>query len=399
MQRFNRYILWEITKVFLIALVAFTSVIILFGIMQQLLRQGLGTMAIVQLLPYVLPVSLQFALPATLLFAICSVYGRISAESELLAVMASGVPPVRFITPTLVFAFIISLFAVWLNDIAYSWGKPGIKRVVTHSIEQVAYGYLKSQGAYTSDNGFSIHVHGIGPDGREMILPTITHRARKEGEPISIEAKSARMRVDLIEEQLVIELMDSVVALGNSGPRMDKPGLFSFSIPLSDATRKSTAKEASDYPMRKIPAELHRQQSVLDEVEEFLTARAGMALAVGKVDWLSDKHQQDWESQLRRGKYHLNQLYMEPWRRWAGGFSCLFFVWVGIPLSIWMKSADHWTSFGTCFLPILLIYYPVFTVGLNHARDGSWSPAAVWLGNLALFFIGAWWMRRVYRTV
>jgi lipopolysaccharide export system permease protein len=397
MQQFNRYILWEIIKLFVVALVAFTSVIILFGVMQQLLRQGLGTVAILQLLPYVLPVSLQFALPATLLFAVCSVFGRISAEHELLAVMAAGVPPIRFITPTLVFGLAISLIAVWLNDIAYSWGKPGIRRVVTHSIEQVAYGYLKSQGAYTSDNGFSVHVHGIGPDGREMILPTISHRPRRGGEPISIEAKSARMRVDLEQEQLVIELTDSTVALGTSGTQMDKPGLFSFSIPLSDATKKSTSREASDFPMRKIPSELTRQKEQIDELEEFLTARSGMALAVGKVEWLADKTHREWERDRRHGNYRLNQLNMEPWRRWAGGFSCLLFVWVGIPLSIWMKSADHWTSFGTCFLPTLLVYYPIFTIGLNHARDGSWSPASVWLGNLALLAVGAWWMRRIHK--
>lgn len=398
MQRFNRYILWEISKLFVIALVAFTTVIILFGVMKELLRQGLGTVAVLQLLPYVLPVSMQFALPATLLFAVCSVYGRISADNELMAAMSVGVPPIRFITPTLIFGFIISLVAVWLNDVAYSWGKPGIRRVVTHSIEQVAYGYLKSQGAYTSDNGFSIHVHGIGEDGRELILPTISHRSKKGGQPISIEAKSARMRVDLEREELIIELIDSVVTLGGSGPQVDKPGPFSFAIPLSDATKKSTSKDPSDFPMRRIPAEIQQQRLSLERLEELTTARSGLAFAIGKHEWILDSLQEDWNEELVLGQSHLNNLKMEPWRRWAGGFSCLLFIWVGIPLSIWMKSADHWTSFGTCFLPTLLIYYPVFTLGLNHARDGSWTPASVWLGNLALLVVGAWWMRRIYRT-
>jgi len=398
MQRFNRYILWEITKLFVIALVAFTTVIILFGVMKELLRQGLGTVAVLQLLPYVLPVSLQFALPATLLFAVCSVYGRISADNELMAAMSVGVPPIRFITPSLVFGLGISLVAVWLNDVAYSWGKPGIRRVVTHSIEQVAYGYLKSQGAYTSDNGFSIHVHGIGEDGRELILPTISHRPKKGGQPISIEAKSARMRVDLESEELVIELDDSVVALGDSGTLMDRPGRISFAIPLSDATKKSTSQDPSDFPMRRIPAEIQHQRLALDGLEELSTARSGLAFAIGKHEWIADSLQEDWNQELSLGHSRLNSLKMEPWRRWAAGFSCLLFIWVGIPLSIWMKSADHWTSFGTSFLPTLLVYYPVFTLGLNHARDGSWTPASVWLGNLALLVVGAWWMRRVYRT-
>lgn len=398
MQVFNRYILSEICKLFVVALIAFTAVIVLFGVMQQLLQQGLGTMAVLQLIPYVLPISLQFALPATLLFAVCSVYGRISADSELLAVMAAGVSPIKFITPTLIFGLIISLFAVWLNDVAYSWGKPGIKRVVTHSIEQVAYGFLQSQGAYTSDNGFSIHVHGIGPDGRELILPTISHRSHKGGQPTTIEAKSASMRVDLESEELVIELLDSIVTLGDHGPHTEKPGLLTFSIPLSDATKRSTGKEPSDFPMRLISVERQRQYQAIEETEDLMTARAGMALAVGKLEWLADSHQQELSAKASSGRHRLNRLRMEPWRRWAGGFSCLFFVWLGIPLSIWMRSADHWTSFGTCFLPTLLVYYPVFTIGLDHARAGSWHPASIWLGNLALFIVGAWWMRRIYRT-
>ena len=100
MRRFNRYVVWEVSKLFTVALVAFTSMIMLAGVVQQLISQGLGPWAVLEMIPYVLPISLQFAIPATLLFAVCSVYGRISADNEILAVMAAGVPPMRFIAPT-----------------------------------------------------------------------------------------------------------------------------------------------------------------------------------------------------------------------------------------------------------------------------------------------------------
>lgn len=395
MNRFNRYILSEILKLFLVALVAFTTIIILYGITNQLMRQGLGLMAIVELVPYVLPVSLQFALPATLLFAVCSVYGRISADAELLSVMAVGVPPTKFITPTLVMSFFISLFAVWLNDIAYSWGKPGINRVVMHSIEEVTYRYLKSQGSYSSENGFSIHVHGIGPDGRELILPTISMRSRSGGASVTIEAQSARLQLEPEREELVICLNDSIVTVGDAVTQ--KPGQFIFPVQLMEATKKSMSKSPADFPMRQIGGEVRQQQTSIDSTQELIAARSGMALAIGKYEWLSDQQSQTWNTQLVHGTDRINQLRMEPWRRWASGFSCLFFVWLGIPLSIWMKSADYWTSFGACFLPTVLVYYPVFTIGLRHAKDGSWTPAAVWLGNIALIVAGAWWMRRIYR--
>jgi lipopolysaccharide export system permease protein len=311
--------------------------------------------------------------------------------------MAVGVPPAKFIGSTLILATLISLFAVWLNDIAYSWGMPGINRVVMHSIEEVAYRFLKSQGSYSSDNGFSIHVHGIGPDGRELILPTISTRLRSSGESITIEAQSARLRLEPENEKLVIQLTDAIVSAG--GIAVNKPGQSDFPVQMSDATKKSTSKSPSDLPMRQIGGEIQRQLASKNTTEELLAARAGIALGIGKYEWLSDEQNMLWKNHVASGTDRLNRLRMEPWRRWASGFSCLFFVWLGIPLSIWMKSADYWTSFGTCFLPTVLIYYPIFTVGLSHAKDGSWSPASVWLGNLALLVAGAWWMRRIYRTV
>ena len=249
MRGFHRYLLWEVGKLFLVALLIFTITIMLVGVVQQLLSQGLGPMAIVELLPYVLPISLQFALPATLLFAVCSVFGRIAADNEILALLAAGVTPWRFIAPTLIASFLLSLVAVWLNDIAVSWGRPGIHRVVMHSIEQVVYGYLATQGSYSSAEGFSIHVHGIGPDGRELIRPTISTPPRRDGGSVEITARSARLAMDPVAEELRIELVDSEVRNGKWMTSF--PDELTWTIKLSDATRKGTARgHPTELPMR-----------------------------------------------------------------------------------------------------------------------------------------------------
>lgn len=396
LRRFNRYILWEISKLFVVALLAFTTLIMLVGIVQQLISQGLGPKAIIELLPYVLPISLQYALPATLLFAVCSVYGRISADNEILAVTSAGIAPIKIIKPALILSLLLSLFAVWLNDVAFSWGRPGINRVVMHSLEQVVYNYLSSHGSYSSSQGLSIHVHGIGPDGRELLLPTITPPTESGADPISISAKSARLKMDPVEELLRIELVDAEVNYGDSIGI--KPGIFHYDVQLSDATRKGTASgHPSEYPMRQISLEMRKQQQEIDATEEILAARMAMGLAVGKYEWLDDSRTHAALGSIGLGKSRIHRLNSEPWRRWASGFCCFCFVWVGIPLSIWMRSADHWTSFGACFMPILLIYFPVFATALGHAKDGSWFPASIWLGNVLLLIVGAWWLRKVYR--
>ena len=89
--RLTRYVLIEILKIFVVALVAMTLLILMIGIARELLRRGLGPLAVIQLLPYVLPISLQFAFPATALFSVCCVYGRMAADGEVATVGDEGV--------------------------------------------------------------------------------------------------------------------------------------------------------------------------------------------------------------------------------------------------------------------------------------------------------------------
>ena len=77
--------------------------------------------------------------------------------------------------------------------------------------------------------------------------------------------------------------------------------------------------------------------------------------------------------------------------------SCFFFVLVGVPLAIRMRNSDFWTSFGLCFLPILLVYYPLLAFGVDRAKAGDLPPYVVWLGNAVLCVAGVGLFRRVIR--
>ena len=89
---------------------------------------------------------------------------------------------------------------------------------------------------------------------------------------------------------------------------------------------------------------------------------------------------------------------MEPWRRWANGFSCLCFVLVGAPMAIRMRNADFLTSFFLCFLPILIVYYPLFMLGVSRAKAGTLPAPGVWLANVLIALWGVWLLRRVIRN-
>ena len=117
MKKITRYILFELIVVFLITLSGVTLLMIFAGLIKEGLREGLGFASVMRMLPYVIPVALQPSLPATILIAVSSVYGRMSADNEIVAIKSMG------ISPGLILGFLVSIFGVWINDIAPSWGK------------------------------------------------------------------------------------------------------------------------------------------------------------------------------------------------------------------------------------------------------------------------------------
>ena len=138
MRRITRYVVTELLLVFLLTLTAITLLLILAGVAKEGLREGLGLGPIMRMIPYVVPLALQVSVPATILMAVSSVFGRMSADNEVVALKSLGISPMNILLPALVLAFCVSLVAVWINDIAVSWGRKGIYQVVVESVEEVA---------------------------------------------------------------------------------------------------------------------------------------------------------------------------------------------------------------------------------------------------------------------
>ncbi|MEX0824546.1 MAG: LptF/LptG family permease [Pirellulaceae bacterium] len=393
--RLTRYILLEIFKIFVLALVALTMLILVVGVARRLIREGMGPMAVIELLPYVLPISLQFALPATALFAVCCVYGRMAADGEVSTVKASGISPVRLMTPAFVFAALLSPAAVCLGDWAVSWGEPGVRRVALHSLEEIVYRVLQSQHSY-SDKGFSISVCGVNGDTLEG--PTVTIQNARSDTPFQLMARKGQLTLDADRMALVLKVVDSRV-LSGSDMELQSAGEDVIEIPLDHALGRRSRGETSpsNLPLNQMRSETISTKSTIEVAHGQLAAQAGFSLLTGRWDEMAAEPVQKLERSIINGEARLIRLRTEPWRRWAGGFSCLCFVLVGAPLGMIAKTSDYWTTFGMCFLPILLLYYPLFIFGLDQSKDGSLPPYSVWLGNVVLAAVGFVLVMRVRR--
>jgi lipopolysaccharide export system permease protein len=204
--------------------------------------------------------------------------------------------------------------------------------------------------------------------------------------------------MDPESQTLLLKVVDSQVEGGHVFQSI-VPGETVFPIPLSGAMAQSDSStmSPSELPLRLISSErIHEDNRTHAKVGE-MAAHTGFAILTSRYENIAGTAGRQIESSLARGRKRLVRLHTEPWRRWAWGFSCFFFVLAGAPLAMIAKTSDYWTTFGLCFLPTLIVYYPLFIFGLEQAKDGNVPPYGVWLGNGVLAIVGMILIGRVRR--
>ncbi len=389
----TRYVLLELTKIFFFALVAMTMMMLVVGVVAEAARQGLGPAQVAKMIPFLIPEALRFTVPGTLLFSVCSVYGRMSSSNEIISIKSLGISPMVILWPMFIFAFLCSLTTVWINDMAVSWGRNGVRRVVIEAVEEIAYGMLRTQQAYASSN-FSINV--IAVEGRTLVRPTLTFRSKGNAPALTLSAESAELVSDTENNELTFICFNSTVDVGDGS--FYHPGEIRQSVPLDEASaRGDNSKVPSWLALHDIPIEIKRAKANKRKWEKKRAAKAAFQLVSGDLTGLTGVEWQTNSAVRADLDKHIARLYTEPHRRWANGFSCLCFVLVGAPLAIRLRNADFLTTFFLCFLFILIVYYPLLAYGVDLAKRGDLPPFSVWLGNVMLVAWGSWLLRRVVR--
>jgi lipopolysaccharide export system permease protein len=89
------------------------------------------------------------------------------------------------------------------------------------------------------------------------------------------------------------------------------------------------------------------------------------------------------------------EMHMRP----ALAIGCLCFAAVGCPIGVWFSKSDYLSAFITCFLPIVIVYYPLMFC-MNDLGRSDKIPA--WLGlyiaDVVMLVIAGVLFRRLTRN-
>jgi lipopolysaccharide export system permease protein len=392
MRILTRYVVFDLLKVFFLILSGLTLTIFVGLVGKEAVDKGLGLWPLLRMTPYLIPQAMQFAVPGTMLLATTYVYGKLSSYNELIALKSLGISPMSLIWPTLAVAVLVSFGGVYVNNLAVSWGTQGVQRIFIESLEEAVYGHLQVHRNFTSGR-LSIVVRGV--EGRVLRQPTLVVDASGDRPALTIRAKEAEIWSDSVERKLFVRFRDYEV----TGPfTVTDPGTYEQVVSLDELTGMSPeTRSPSTYALGEIGGAVAAGEERLEQIEQSMTAQAGFALLTGRFGSLSTPAWKVHKHEMDAARQRLQRLHLEPWRRWANGFSCLGFVMVGVPVAIWARYSEFLATFFICFLPILICYYPMLIVSVSQAKGGEIPPATVWVGNIVLAIAGTLLIRHVNR--
>ena len=142
----DRYVIREIIPPFLIALLVFTFILIIpfiIELAEQMIAKGVPAGTILQLTATLLPQALALTIPMALLIGLLVGLGRLSADREVVVMMACGISPYRLLRPVLVFSVVC-----WGADVVGdaegdARRQPGFREISTEIVMDRAEGEVR----------------------------------------------------------------------------------------------------------------------------------------------------------------------------------------------------------------------------------------------------------------
>ena len=392
MRLLERYVLTELLRVFGILVTISTSLLVCVGAFGQAKEFGLGPWQILQILPFIVPSLLPYTIPATLLLSVCVVYGRMSGDNEIVAAKAAGINVLNLMWPSFFLASLLSITVLLLSDQVIPWAYKNIEQIATLAMEDIFIDRLKTQSTISvreRDRRITITVTGVRD---RMLIQPVFRYAPNGRDAYTVTAREAKISFDLPHQQVWLELHGAESSLpGNQNSAYINFDRIAF--PLREQSQKLKGRDLS---IEGIQRELPKLTADCQRLQRLQEIEAALALTTGNFDRFGEPAFLAYQAEGRASANTIRRLRAEHHSRFSMAISCLFFVLLGSPFSILMARNQFLTCFLFCFIPILLIYYPISIMSLNLAKTGTVDPAwAAWVANGLIGVVAAYVLRRV----
>lgn len=347
----TRYLIREITGIFVLGLFIFTLVLLMgrmVKLLEMVVSSGVPPFEVVRLIALLLPSFLVLTIPMAFLLAVLLAFGRLSSDNEITVLKASGLSLYALVPPVFITALLACGLTLFVSLVAVPWGNSGFKEMTVEVARKYAASAIRERIFRDDIPGIVLYVDQYDEANRRMERVMIQD-ARNPDRPLTIFAKSGLVSSDPITGALQISLYNGSIHTQSLKGEYRLVSFGEYSL---------TAEAGKD----EVPARTELDMGV---VELFQVAQS-----------------QKLSSQQR------NRTLVELHSRFAFPFAVFVFALLAMPLGLQNRRSGKTSGFTVSIL-ILLVYYVLLTFLRTLAEKGTLPPfLAVWLPNLLFAGIG-----------
>lgn len=368
MKIIDRYLGKEILVTALFAVGVLSLVLVLGNVFKQLMEllvnQDVPLESILSFIGYILPFSLTFSIPWGFLTAVLLVFGKLSAENELIALKSNGISITRICYPLAALAIAASLLCLWINVSVAPRAQENMKNAFFDIVTSNPISLFASDQVIDEFPGKKIYVER--KDGTNL-YNILVYELGKFKEPIRVvQAQRGVLKIDMVGQQVLMQLSGAQFEQRDAQAPFD-PTRIRQGITMREGTFPISLQAL--YEKNKSRRGLGQMT-----LEELLTAKG-------------DKKDR---AELTAARTELN-------KRFSLSFASIAFALVGVPLAITAQRKE--TTIGFLFSLIVAFVYFFFIIIADSFRNNPHAhpELLMWVPNVLFISLGAWMFFRLSR--
>jgi lipopolysaccharide export system permease protein len=320
------------------------------------LELNIGFADFIRLFSYLFPNIFLYSIPMAAMLGVTIGFARLSSDSEILALKASGISIYQILPPVIIVATLIALLTSFIS----------IKLIPNSAVamKQLSYELLKEK----ISNGIKVHVFTEALGDVVVYVNKIDKTTgewsdvwvsdmRGVNNPIVTMASTGEMNSSL--EQMMVSIVlrnGSLHKPGNDSAQIVRFDRYQINIPLQLPETKATRQKKSALTMNEL----------LQEAEE---------------------EQED--------STNTRKILIEFHKRLVLPVGCLMMSLIGLPLGLQARPGKKAIGIQAG-LAIFILYYIIFTFGKDMAEKGILPVwLAMWSPNIFFFGLALFWIFRI----
>lgn len=365
MRRLDRYIFAEVLGPLTLGFLVYTFILliqVLFKSAELLIGSGVEMATIGRLLMLSLPWIVVMTIPMSLLFGILIGVGRLSTDSELIAIRASGISLFSLYRPILLLSALLTGLNIYLMLEVLPAGNHALQQLQVEIATKSLTEEIKPRVPHTGWDNKVLYVFEAPPGESAWDGVFLADAIPGEENSVWI-AKNGRAQADENTGQVLLELEEVI----SHGVDFSRPEVYK-------------ASRQDSYSILLVGQEQRRAVSVSKSLRE-LSLR----------ELRAKSRDQSLQEDLR------NQARVEMHKKFSFPAACLVFGLLGLPLGFSNARGGRSSGFAMS-IGVVLVYYLIFNSGEEAARDGSvpvWI--AVWAPNVLMLGAGLFLVARKNR--